>query len=147
MGSRNQAQDAQKLYDDRAARYDDSWHPVFAHHMVQLAALQPSDHVLDLASGTGLVTFAASMAVGTNGSVVGVDISSGMLDQARASLQNHHLKNISFYQHSITELDTLAALSGKKFDAIICASALVLLQDPGRAIMDWATYLLSLIHI
>ncbi|KAK4570111.1 hypothetical protein LTR86_003081 [Recurvomyces mirabilis] len=139
--SRDQVQDARKLYDDRAAHYDDSWHPLFAHHMVQLADLKPGDHVLDLASGTGLVTFAASMAVGRAGSVTGVDVSSGMLDQARSSLENHDLKNIEFHQHSITDLHTLGVLRGKEFDDIICASALVLLQDPGAAIKDWVVYL------
>ncbi|KAK3676554.1 hypothetical protein LTR78_003830 [Recurvomyces mirabilis] len=139
--SRHQVQDAQKLYDDRAAHYDDSWHPLFAHHMVQLADLKPGDHVLDLASGTGLVTFAASMAVGQTGSVTGVDISSGMLQQARSRLENHDLENVEFHQHSITDLDTLSVLRGKEFDAIMCASVLVLLQNPGQAIKAWAVYL------
>lgn len=51
--------------------------------MVELAQLQPGENVLDLACGTGLVSFPASQVVGQSGSVVGIDISSGMLDQAK----------------------------------------------------------------
>ncbi|KAK5677336.1 hypothetical protein LTS10_009906 [Elasticomyces elasticus] len=136
---RNQPQDAQALYDPRAASYDDSWHPRFARHMVELANLKAGEHVLDLACGTGLVTYPASAAVQPGGSVTGVDISSGMLAEAKRAANESGA--VRFYQHSITDLDGLPELSGLKFDAIICASALVLLQDPSNAIRQWTGFL------
>ena len=81
---RNQAADAQELYDDRSIKYDDSHHPRFARHMVELANPRAGERVLDLACGTGLVSYPASTAVGPSGEVIGVDISSGMLRQAEA---------------------------------------------------------------
>ncbi|KAK5107094.1 hypothetical protein LTR62_001878 [Meristemomyces frigidus] len=137
---RNQAQDAQKLYDDRAASYDNTWHPRFARHIVELAHLQPGEKVLDLACGTGLVTFPASTGVGETGHVTGIDVSSGMLAQARAKRKKHGIGNITFHQHSITDL-RVDSLHANQFDVIFCASALVLLEHPGQALQDWTRYL------
>lgn len=139
--ARDQAKDAQALYDNRAANYDASFHDRFSSHAVQLLDLEPGEQVLDLACGTGLVTFKAAELVGSLGNIVGVDISTGMLDQAHAKLRNHTANNIQLYRHSITELDSLLELQDRKFDAIICASALVLLPDPAAALRHWATHL------
>jgi ubiquinone/menaquinone biosynthesis C-methylase UbiE len=138
---RNQAKDTQALYDDRASNYDASWHASFSSYVVQLLDLKPGEHVLDLACGTGLVTFKAARDVGHSGHVVGIDISTGMLAQAEAKLKRRAVKGLQFYQHSITELDSLPELQGRTFDAITCASALVLLPDPEVALTQWTRYL------
>lgn len=138
---RDQAQDAQDLYDDRSAKYDDSHHPRLAKHYVEMAKIQAGEHVLDLACGTGLVSYLASTAVGPTGSVVGIDISTGMLAQAEAKKANHKPANVSFYTHSITALDSLEAIKPGTFDVVACCSALVLLERPGEALKQWTTYL------
>lgn len=138
---RDQAADAQELYDSRSSKYDDSHHPRLARHMVELTHLQPGEQVLDLACGTGLITFPASTAVGVEGEVIGVDISSGMLNEGRYKATKHRLHNVHFYQHSITDLDSLDAITGKTFDVIICCSALVLLEDAPAALRHWTAYL------
>lgn len=109
--------------------------------MVQLLDLKPGERVLNLACGTGLVTFEAAERVGPSGYVVGVDISTGMLTQVHVKLQEHTLKNVQLHNHSITELDSLPELREHTFDAITCASALVLLPHPEAAIKQWAKYL------
>lgn len=111
--------------------------------VVELIDPQPGEHVLDLACGTGLVSYPASSAVGPEGSVIGIDISTGMLAQAEAKTSTHEPKNVEFYNHSITDLDTLDALKGKPFDVITCCSALVLLPNPAEALQHWVTYLKS----
>jgi ubiquinone/menaquinone biosynthesis C-methylase UbiE len=138
---RDQAKDAQNMYDDRSDRYDHSHHPRLARHFVEMAKLQPGEQVLDLACGTGLVSYPASITVGANGSVVGIDISTGMLREANKKLSKHDPKNVTFYQHSITDLNLLEATKGKDFDAIICCSALVLLEDAAGALKHWVTFL------
>ena len=47
-------------------------------------------------------------------------------------------ENVKFYNHDISKVDELKAIKGQKFDAITCASALVLLDSPSRAINQWA---------
>lgn len=140
--ARDQASDAQFLYDERSVRYDDSWHPRFARHMIELVDIKAGEHVLDLACGTGLVSFQAAKTVGPRGSVTGIDISSGMLAQADSKIQKEAVhNNVQFIRHSITDLDSITELKGKKFNVITCASALVLLQHPGAALKQWTRYL------
>lgn len=138
-----QAEDAQRLYDGRGVKYDDSFHPRFARHMVELIQPQAGEHVLDLACGTGLVSYPASIAVGPSGSVTGVDISRGMLAEAETKRSMHRPPNVTFHRHSITELDSLAALRGRQFDVITCCSALVLFPYPGDVLKHWVPYLKS----
>ena len=52
--------------------------------LVALAALQPGEHVLDVACGTGAVTRLAAQKVWTTGQVTGLDLNPGMLAVARA---------------------------------------------------------------
>ncbi|KAL1615986.1 hypothetical protein SLS54_008643 [Diplodia seriata] len=84
----SQTSAAKRLYDARAANYDDSWHPAFARDFVDQLPLFAGAKVLDLACGTGLLTFLAAERVGPTGSVTGVDISDGMLAVARQKLKS-----------------------------------------------------------
>ena len=52
--------------------------------LVQLAAAQEGDRVLDVACGTGPVARYIAPLVGSTGRVVGLDLNSGMVDTARA---------------------------------------------------------------
>jgi ubiquinone/menaquinone biosynthesis C-methylase UbiE len=55
-----------------------------AEELVEQAAPQPGERVLDVACGTGVVTRLAAARVGAAGRVTGVDINPGMLAVARA---------------------------------------------------------------
>src|SRR5215203_4092465 len=57
---------------------------VWAADLVQRAALQAGERVLDAACGTGIVARRAAEWVGERGTVVGLDLSPGMLAIARA---------------------------------------------------------------
>lgn len=139
--SRDQAADAQDLYDNRSSNYDDSHHPRFARHMVELVNPQSGGYVLDVACGTGLVSFPASNAVRVSGSITSVDISSGMLAQAEAKRFTHPLQNLEFHRHSIADLDTLEAVNGRQLDIITCCSAVVLFPNPGEVLTHWVSFL------
>ena len=60
------------------------------------AALEPGHSVLDIGCGAGASTLAAAHAVGATGHVTGIDISSTLLDAARA--QASCLTNIAFLE-------------------------------------------------
>jgi ubiquinone/menaquinone biosynthesis C-methylase UbiE len=53
--------------------------------VVDVAALRPADHVLDVACGTGFVARSAADRIGADGRVVGVDLNASMIEAARAA--------------------------------------------------------------
>jgi demethylmenaquinone methyltransferase / 2-methoxy-6-polyprenyl-1,4-benzoquinol methylase len=77
------------LFDDTAGDYDFVERllglgsgPWYRRMALQRAGLRPGMRVLDIATGTGLVAREALAVVGTQGSVIGLDPSEGMLEQA-----------------------------------------------------------------
>ena len=74
-------------WDKAVSDYEPGWkHQLEPAHtrLLALAALQHGERVLDVACGTGLVSFRAAAAVGLAGAVVGTDISAHMVARARA---------------------------------------------------------------
>ena len=47
--------------------------------VLERAAIEPGDRVLDVACGTGVLAIAAATAVGNDGSVIGIDLSGKMV--------------------------------------------------------------------
>jgi ubiquinone/menaquinone biosynthesis C-methylase UbiE len=138
-----QTDSAKHMYNSRAPNYDNSFHPVFAQHIADSLDLKPGEKLLDLACGTGLVTLPAARAVGATGRVVGVDITDGMLAelQRKRDQDPEAYKHVTIIEHDITKLDEIDGLEKASFDAISCASALVLLREPGVALQRWEAYL------
>ncbi|MCJ1289887.1 hypothetical protein MMC34_001420 [Xylographa carneopallida] len=129
----------QQAYSARASKYDVSWHVPHAADFVRWACIAPGQHVLDLACGTGLVTLPAAAVVGPRGSVTGIDLTAEMLAIARSKAETQQGLSIEFVQHDITQLSGLGLRAG--YDAITCASAVPLLEEPGLAMEHWATFL------
>lgn len=76
------SQAVKEKFDQRTAyEHNNLLHPRFAAKVVAQTKLQEGWKVLDLACGTGLVTYAAGKAVGPEGTVLGLDISPVMLQQ------------------------------------------------------------------
>ena len=71
---------------------------------VALASMRPGERVLDLGSGAGLDCFLAARAVGSEGSVVGVDFTPDMIERATANARQLHLANVSFRRGDIEAL-------------------------------------------
>lgn len=132
------------IYDARAPTYDQEggFHDKQATDYVKWMRLKPGDNVLDLACGTAAITVPAAQAVGTSGKVFGVDISSVSLAIARAKAKKAGVE-VQFLEHDISKLHDLESYGVKEntFDVITCASALMLVADPGPAAKAWAKLL------
>jgi SAM-dependent methyltransferase len=63
---------------------------------LNLAALKTGETVLDLGSGGGLDCFLAARQVGESGHVIGVDMTSEMLERARLAASRMAVKNVDF---------------------------------------------------
>ncbi|MCW4016602.1 MAG: arsenite methyltransferase [Candidatus Bathyarchaeota archaeon] len=63
---------------------------------VALASLKEGETVLDLGSGGGMDAFLASKKVGPQGKVIGVDMTSEMVQKARATALEHGYTNVEF---------------------------------------------------
>ena len=73
-----------QTYDSVAGEYDRGWHPSFepvARDLLELVALEPHESMLDVGTGTGVVTAAAAERTG-RGVLVGIDPSPPMLHRA-----------------------------------------------------------------
>ena len=122
------------IYSSRSSHYDNGeWHPRIAHRLVELAQLQTGKQVLDLATGTGLVAIEAARIVGAEGRVIGIDISTGMVDVARQKAQELGLQNINFQLADAEALNFPA----DTFDYIFCSSALIWMSDLLGALRHW----------
>jgi len=71
---------------------------------VALASLKEGETVLDLGSGTGLDCFLASSKVGEKGRVIGVDMTSEMVDRARSIADKYGYRNVEFRLGEIENL-------------------------------------------
>ncbi|KAH7359765.1 S-adenosyl-L-methionine-dependent methyltransferase [Pyrenochaeta sp. MPI-SDFR-AT-0127] len=143
MSGDKQSDNAIRFYEAKSRDYDDTWHSDFTKRFISYIDIQPGDHVLDLACGTGLLSFLEADAVGSNGQVVGIDVTPGMLAIAADKKINSGVKysNVSFLRGDILHLEETKELKGRTFDVITIASALVLFPDPKTAIEHWSEYL------
>ena len=116
--------------------YDNDFRYRSAAPLVELAQLQIGQHVLDVATGTGIVAIAAAQIVG-NGKVVGVDISSGMLAQAQRKIEAAGLQNIELIEADADYLN----FPDDSFDRILCSSAIAYLTDIPNSLQQWYRFL------
>lgn len=114
-----------------------NFHPRLANRLIELAQLHKRQKILDVATGTGLVGISAAQIVGAEGKVVGVDISTGMLNQARQKIAAASLQNIELVEADAEYLN----FSDNSFDAILCSSAFVYLSDIPAALHNWHRWL------
>ena len=143
---------AQKMYTDRAPNYDTAtggWHVELGHDFATWVSPAPGSAILDLACGTGLVTLPMAAAVGPSGIVIGVDVTSAMLDQARQKKLPEGTAQVEWVEADITEGRALQEVYAVRrvveerggFDVIACCSALVLLDDPTSVVRKWVELL------
>jgi len=68
------------------------------------ASMAPGDTVLDLGSGAGFDCFIAAQEVGSDGRVVGVDMTPAMVEKARDNVERNDVTNVEFRLGEIEHL-------------------------------------------
>jgi SAM-dependent methyltransferase len=71
---------------------------------VALASIKEGETVLDLGSGAGFDCFLSSHRVGAKGKVIGVDMTSEMVEKARANARKGNYTNIDFRQGELENM-------------------------------------------
>jgi ubiquinone/menaquinone biosynthesis C-methylase UbiE len=69
-----------------------------------IASIKEGESVIDLGSGAGFDCFIAAQKVGETGKVIGVDMTSAMIDKARANAEKGNYKNVEFRLGEIENL-------------------------------------------
>jgi ubiquinone/menaquinone biosynthesis C-methylase UbiE len=127
-------------WDLAALDYESLWQAQLAEAQVALlASVSPAvgERVLDIACGTGLVSFEAARAVGPRGRVLGIDLSERMVDVAERRARDLGLSNCDF-SHMDAEM---LALPNASFDVVLCALGLMYMPDPEQALREMSRVL------
>lgn len=99
--------------------------------MLDLAAVGPGSHVLDVAAGAGEQTLSAARRVGTRGRVLATDISPAILRYALTSAREAGLTQVETLELDGERHETLP---GGSFDAAISRVGLIYFPDQQRAL-------------
>ena len=122
-------------WDRAASTYEQSWHKQLEpaqNCLMHMAALTAGERVLDLACGTGLVTFRAADAVGPGGHVTGTDISEGMIEQCEIAARQRGLTHVDFSRMAAEELE----FPESTFDVVLCGLGMMYVTDFAGSIRE-----------
>ena len=126
----------QKGFDTVAAGYDHpslSFFPETARRLLEHLDLQPHQHLLDVCTGTGRVSIPAAEIL-VDGHVTGIDLSSGMLQQARNKAGAAGMNNTDFIQMDLEALSLQALGRQQPFDIATSSFGLFFLEDMTAAL-------------
>ena len=132
----------QQGFDTVAAGYDHpslSFFPETAKRLIEHLNLEPHQHLLDVCTGTGVVALTAAEKL-TRGRVTGIDLSSGMLQQAKNKAAEKNLNNTEFKQMDLEHL-SLQNLnrSDTAFDIATISFGLFFLEDMTKGLTNIAS--------
>ena len=135
MDARLQRRTQRYGWDLAVDSYAQHWHALLAGvqaDALALAAPQAGEYALDVACGTGVVTAAMAKAVGPTGSVVGADLSAGMVASAESRLLAAGIS-----QARCERMDAEAlSLPTASMDLVVCALGLMYMPDAEAALRE-----------
>jgi len=121
---------------DLAARdYENLWQAQLAparRALLAGAQVRFGEQVLDVACGSGLVTFEAARSSGEGGWVLGTDLAPHMVRTGRQSAARRGVTNVGFER---MDAECLGLPNGA-FDVVLCSLGLMYVPDPGRALSE-----------
>jgi ubiquinone/menaquinone biosynthesis C-methylase UbiE len=122
-------------WDKASVFYESAWYQQLKpaqDKLMEMAVLNEGERVLDIACGTGLVSFPVANKVGLNGYVLGTDISEKMIEVSKARAIENEIKNVRFERMDAEELD----LEDESFDVVVCALGLMYVPDPVKSLKE-----------
>lgn len=127
----------QNGFDQVSAGYDHPalfFFPETAKRIVRYLNMDADLSLLDVCTGTGVVALRAAEQL-TKGRVVGIDLSSGMLTQAKEKASQLNLSNVSFQQMDMENLEFEDAC----FDVATSSFGLFFIEDMKRGLRSIAS--------
>ena len=131
----------------RMLGYDDQWLEGIPERSIEsfagtgnpfnLGLLQPGERVVDVGSGAGIDSLIAARMVGSEGRVIGVDMTPAMLEKARTSADEGGFTNVEFRQGLAESLPVLDSWA----DVVISNGVLNLTPDKDAALREMARVL------
>lgn len=144
-----------RLYRRRARRYDGALRLLraagvrdasYRSRAVEHLGLRPGDTAIDLGCGTGLNFSHLLARVGSEGRVIGVDLTDAMLAQAAARVDQAGWKNVTLVESDVADVELPAGAGGiistfaltlsPAFDDVIRRSAAALREGGRLAVVD-----------
>ena len=104
----------------------------WVHCLVDVAALQTAEHVLDVACGTGFVARLAAARVGVKGRVVGLDLNTSMIEAARTASGRDAATTIEWRTGDAAALPFEDSI----FDVVLCQQGVQFFPDRVRALRE-----------
>jgi ubiquinone/menaquinone biosynthesis C-methylase UbiE len=123
-------------WDKAAAVYEAGWRDSLAlvqSRLIEIASAQTGETVLDIACGTGLVTFPLAEAVTPSGRVVATDISQAMVDIIRRESEKRGLRHVDSFR---ADAEALESVPDNTFDLATCALGFMYFPEPDRAMKE-----------
>lgn len=127
-------------WDKAAAHYERYWEAQLAparERLLAAADLQRGERVLDVACGTGLVTFPVAKAVGPTGLVTATDLSDAMVNAVVREAEARGTPNVRAMR---MDAESLQFPDGS-FDVVLCALGLMYVPDPLASLREMARVL------
>ena len=128
------------VFDKVAGEYDTGGVAFFtplALRLIDHLAVKQGARVLDVGCGRGAVTFPLAEAVGPTGSVVGIDLSAGMVEALTASVKSSDFDNITVQRMDGQD----PRFEPGEFDAITGSLSIIMIPDLPTAFGNYVTLL------
>jgi ubiquinone/menaquinone biosynthesis C-methylase UbiE len=117
-----------KTFDEASQKFDKIGTPFFKHYgevLVDFSGVGKDDCILDIACGTGTVTFPVSNLLSPNGTIHAIDISSKMVEECKRQLNYADHQNVHFRVMDAEHLE----FADHSFDKVLCSFGLFFLTD------------------
>jgi ubiquinone/menaquinone biosynthesis C-methylase UbiE len=100
--------------------------------LLELSQLQPGEEVLDIACGSGFLSFRMASAIMPGGHITSTDISDRMIEFAAKTAKEKGIPNISFQRMEAEEL----GFEDERFDMVISSLGLMYVTDAQQSVNE-----------